>query len=106
MRIAMIGGLDRNERLLADLAARFGHKLEFHGGHMRGRGADGLRALVERADLVVLTPDVNSHGAAQLGKRLAREAGRSVVVLRTCGVRRFRALLEAVARREALPLVA
>ena len=97
MRIAMIGGLDRNERLLRDLAAERGHQLEFHGGHMRGRGADELRALVERAELVILTPDVNSHGAVQLGKRAAREAGRDFVVLRTCGVSRFRTLLDGLA---------
>jgi Uncharacterized protein conserved in bacteria (DUF2325) len=101
MRIAMIGGLDRNERLLQDLARSHGHHLEFHTGHMRGRGAGELRALVERADLVLLTPDVNSHGAVQLGKRVAREAGRHFVVLRTCGVARFRTLLEALDVRQA-----
>jgi len=101
MRIAMIGGLDRNERLLQDLAAGYGHHLEFHGGHMRGRGAGELRALVERADLVVLTPDVNSHGAVQLGKKVAREAGRHFVILRTCGVARFRTLLDAIEARAA-----
>ena len=101
MRIAMIGGLDRNERLLQDLARAHGHLLEFHTGHMRGRGAADLRALVERAELVVLTPDVNSHGAVQLGKRAAREAGRGFVILRTCGVARFRTLLEALDTRAA-----
>ena len=101
MRIAMIGGLDRNERLLQDLAAGHGHELEFHGGHMSGRGAGDLRSLIERAELIVLTPDVNSHGAVQMGKRLAREAGRNFVVLRTCGVSRFRMLLDALDARRA-----
>ena len=101
MRIAMIGGLDRNERLLQDLAAARGHVLEFHGGHMKGRGAGDLRTLVERAELVVLTPDVNSHGAVQLGKRVAREAGRTFVILRTCGVARFRTLLDDLEARPA-----
>lgn len=94
MRIAMIGGLDRNERLLEELARQRGHELEFHHGRMAGRGADGLRSLIERAELVILTPDVNSHGAVQLGKRVARESGRQVVVLRTCGVSRLRAVLD------------
>ncbi|WP_373048681.1 DUF2325 domain-containing protein [Vulgatibacter sp.] len=101
MRIAMIGGLDRNERLFEQLAATYGHELEFHGGHMSGRGAGELRSLVERAELVVLTPDVNSHGAVQLGKKAARESERPFVVLRTCGVSRFRALLDALATRQA-----
>jgi hypothetical protein len=101
MRIAMVGGLDRNEALLTKLAAEAGHELEFHHGRLAGRGADVLRSLALRTDLLVLTPDVNSHGAVQLGKRLAREVGRPYVVLRTCGVARFRALLDALAARTA-----
>jgi hypothetical protein len=101
MRIAMVGGLDRNEALLVRLAAESGHELEFHHGRMAGRGADTLRSLAQRSDLLVLTPDVNSHGAVQLGKRLAREVNRPYVVLRTCGVARFKALLEELATRPA-----
>lgn len=102
MRIAMIGGLDRNERLLREIAEDRGHTLEFHSGNVNGRGAQDLRSLVERAELVVLTLDINSHGAVQLGKRLAREAERPWVVLRTCGVARFRTLLDALDRRAAV----
>lgn len=97
MHITMIGGLDRNERLLRDLAHSQGHSLEMHSGRMCGRGALELRALVERSDFVILTPDVNSHGAVQLGKKLAREQKRPWVILRTCGVARFRTLLEGLA---------
>lgn len=100
MNIAMIGGLDRNERLLRQLAHSQGHRLEMHSGRMCGRGAVELRALVERADFVILTPDVNSHGAVQLGKKWAREQERPWVILRTCGVARFRTLLDALASRQ------
>lgn len=100
MNIAMIGGLDRNERLLRDLAHAHGHRLETHQGRMSGRGAMELRSLVERSDFVILTPDVNSHGAVQLGKKWAREQGRPWVILRTCGVARFRTLLDALAVRQ------
>lgn len=94
MRIAMVGGLDRNETLFQQLAKRQGHSLQIHSGRLCGRGAGELRTLVERSDLVVLTPDVNSHGAVQLGKKLSREHDRPFVILRTCGVARFRALLD------------
>lgn len=97
MKIAMIGGLDRNERLFEELARSHGHQLEFHTGRLSGRGAGELRSLVDRSDVVVLTPDVNSHGAVQLGKKVARESGRGFVILRTCGVARFRSLLESLA---------
>ncbi|MFN7133974.1 MAG: DUF2325 domain-containing protein [Myxococcales bacterium] len=101
MHIAMIGGLDRNERLFERLAAEHGHTLELHDGKLAGRGGDALRSLVTRAQLVVLTPDVNSHGAVQLGKRVAREYGVPFVVLRTCGTSRFRALLDGLDARKA-----
>lgn len=101
MRIAMIGGLSRNDRLFETLAQEQGHSLELHDGHVSGRGSGNLRSVVTRADLVVLTPDVNSHAAVQQGKRLAREYGVPFVVLRTCGVSRFRALLDAIATRQA-----
>lgn len=100
MNIAMIGGLDRNERLLRELAHTWGHRLEMHSGRMCGRGTIELKALVERADFVILTPDVNSHGAVQLGKKWAREQGRPWVILRTCGVARFRTFLEALAGKQ------
>ncbi len=101
MRIAMIGGLSRNDRLFESLAKEHGHTLELHDGHVSGRGTDALRSVVTRAELLVLTPDVNSHAAVQLGKRLARELSVPFVVLRTCGVSRFRALLEALDARAA-----
>src|SRR5262249_8394527 len=93
MRIAMVGGLDRNESLLSRLAGEAGHEMRFHHGRRAARGGGTLRALVSASDVLVLTPDVNSHGAVQLGKRLARELGSPWVVLRTCGVARFRTLL-------------
>jgi hypothetical protein len=60
MRIGWIGGRERNETQLERIAAQSGHRLEFHSGHVGGRGAGDLRALVERSDFVVLVTDVNS----------------------------------------------
>ena len=75
MRIAWIGGLERNERELERIAVRGGHGLEFHSGHVGGRGAGDLRAMIERSDLVVILTDVNSHGAVLLAKKMATGTG-------------------------------
>jgi hypothetical protein len=96
MHIGWIGGIERNEAQLAAQAAAAGHELEFHPGHLGGRGSAELRRLVERSDLVIILTQVNSHGAVQLAKRWARHRGRSHVVLRRCNGRAFERLLEAL----------
>jgi len=93
MNIAIVGGVERNETELESLARRAGHRLEYHGGHIGGRGADGLRAAIERADVVVLQTVVNSHGSMYLAKKLVRQLGKHLVVVRTCGPSRLLALL-------------
>jgi len=100
MRIGWIGGRERNETQLDRIAEKSGHVLEFHSGHVGGRGAGDLRALVERSDLVVIVTDVNSHGAVLLAKKLAQRMGRASLVIRRCGTARFRALLDALALRD------
>jgi len=94
MNIAVVGGVERNETELASLAHRAGHRLEYHGGHVGGRGAEGLRAAIERADVVVLQTVVNSHGSMYLAKKLARQLGKRLRVVRTCGPSRLLALLD------------
>ncbi len=83
MKIAWIGGLDRNERALEEIAATAGHRLFFHCGDVRGRGAEELRGLVKRADVVVVVTSVNSHGGVLFAKKFARQAGRPVVITRS-----------------------
>lgn len=100
MRIGWIGGRERNETQLERIAERSGHTLEFHSGHVGGRGAGDLRALVERSDFVVIVTDVNSHGAVLLAKKLAQRAGRASLVIRRCGTARFQALLDAFTTRD------
>jgi hypothetical protein len=101
MRIGWIGGRERNETQLERIAAKSGHSLEFHSGHVGGRGADGIRALVERSDFLVIVTDVNSHGAVLLAKKIAQQLGRASLVIRRCGSARFQALLDAINVREA-----
>lgn len=100
MRIGWIGGRERNEGQLERIAEDRGHVLEFHSGHVGGRGAGDLRALVERSDFLVIVTDVNSHGAVLLTKKVAQRLGRASLVIRRCGTSRFAALLDALAIRE------
>ena len=96
MRIAWIGGLDRNQGELQRLAAQRGHLLDFHTGNTHGRGASELRAIVERANFVIILTDVNSHGGVLLAKRTSSKAGKGALVMRKCGRARFVQLLEAL----------
>lgn len=100
VRIAMIGGLDRNESEFSEIAARSGHVVELHTGHMNGRGADTLRSAIARADLVVLVTEVNSHGAVQLARRLCQRAGKSPLIVRKCGAARFGQITDALKIQE------
>lgn len=93
MNIAWIGGVSRGERILEREAEMRGHRLECHTGRTAGRGVLTLRAAVERADLVVAITDVNSHNAVQYARSVARELDRPFVLMRKCGLARFRALL-------------
>jgi len=101
MRIGWVGGLTRSEAQLERMAANAGHMLEFHSGDVGGRGASDLRSLIERVDFVMIITDINSHGAVILAKRLAQKLGRGAVVVRSSGVSRFQAFLDALAIREA-----
>jgi hypothetical protein len=100
MRIGWIGGREKNETALERIAERSGHELLFHSGHVGGRGANDIRALVERAEFLIIVTDVNSHGAVLLAKKMAQRAGRASLVIRRCGSARFQALLDALATRE------
>ena len=106
MRIAWIGGLDRNEAQLKRMAAQAGHRLDFHKGDTGGRGAAELRAMVERADLVIVLTDVNSHGGVQLARRICQRLGREAMIMRRCGAAQFQQLLAALAAGDGQVLAA
>ena len=93
MRIGVVGGVERCEPVFRDIAERAGHTLAYHGGHMGGSGANALAELVARSHLVIVTTDVNSHGAVQLTRRLARKAGVPIVLHRRCSPARFAAIV-------------
>lgn len=96
MRIGWVGGVERYEAQLERIAAIAGHQLEYHGGDVRGRGAQALEGLVERCQLIVILTETNSHGAVQLARKLARQRGRGTLLLRKSGIARFTQLLDAI----------
>lgn len=98
MRIAVIGGVERNERQLEEIASSQGHALEYHGGHMKGRGPDEVLRLVRRCDLVIVTTDVNSHTAVMVARKAARAEGKEVLLTRSGSPSKFRELLKELAR--------
>lgn len=98
MKIAWIGGLDRAEEAYERAAHAAGHRLEVHDGKVGGRRSDGLRRIVERADLVVVLTAINSHGAVEIARRAARENGIPFVLFDRCGIARFRELLTGLDR--------
>jgi hypothetical protein len=100
MKIALVGGLDRREAELTELARRAGHRLEWHSGHVTGRGADALRGIVERCEVVVILTQVNSHGGMYLAKKLARQLGRETLVWRKCGTTRLGELLSELTKTD------
>ena len=95
MHIGIVGGLDRAEPLLARIAADAGHSVEFHTGRTNTRGMAQLDALVERAELVVVCTDINSHGGVQYARRLAARRGRPLVIVRRLGAKSFAELCAA-----------
>jgi len=81
-RIVLIGGHTRNVQRLIERGRMAGWKIERHSGVVKGRGTRELRAQVERADIVVITTRVNSHGSMFLAKDYARRLGRFITVIR------------------------
>lgn len=79
-RIAIVGGIERNQGLYERIAAEAGVEVGYHGGHLRGRGPDAQSDLVRRSDLVIVLTQVNSHGAVKLARAEARRFGVPVVV--------------------------
>jgi len=93
VRIAVIGGLRRNEAEIERRADAGGHTAEFHTGRVGGRHALELEAIVERCDLAIIVTTVNSHGAMHIAKKIAARHGRRAMIARTCSPSRFSTIL-------------
>jgi hypothetical protein len=94
MRVGIVGGLDRSGHAFQRVAREHGHEVEHHTGDMHGHASLELERLVDRADLVVIVTEINSHIAVQLTRRLLRARARPPVLVRRLGVARLLALLD------------
>jgi hypothetical protein len=96
MRIGIVGGIDRAARDLEAVARAGGHQLETHTGVIKGgASAASLRALVARADLVLVLTDVNSHNGVAIARRAARLHHRPLRIMRRLGASHLAAFLTA-----------
>lgn len=93
VRVVVVGGPLRGAMRLASEAELGGARLEWHDGDTAGTGVRELRSLIRRADLVVITTDVNSHRGVEVAKQEARRAGRPFTLVRSCSGSRVRELL-------------
>ncbi len=95
MRIGIVGGMDRSAGALRDVATAGGHEIEFHTGVVSSTSAAlSLKALVGRAELVVVVTDVNSHNGVRAARREARLRHRPLKIARRLGTAQLAALLE------------
>jgi len=96
MKIAVVGGIERNESQMARMAENSGHILESHTGRIGGRGSNELRRLIEKSSFVIIQITVNSHGGVQLAKRVAKQSGIPSIVVPRIGAAAFSELLEKI----------
>jgi hypothetical protein len=82
LRIVLIGGHTRNARHLIERGRIAGWKIERHSGEVGGRGTQELRSQIARADIVIITTQVNSHGGMFRAKEYARRLGRFTTIIR------------------------
>jgi hypothetical protein len=99
MRIAVIGGIDRSANELVRMAKNAGFRMETHTGRTKGRGAEEIRAVVKRSDMVVIVTNVNSHGGMGVAKDAAQKLNRDWVIMRTCGPSKFQEVLDSLAQK-------
>ncbi len=106
MRVAFVGGMDRNESALIAAGRQRGIDVEVHYGDVRGRGADALAGVVARADHVIVVTGTNSHGGVKLAKQYAHAHGKQVWIMRACGLALAKRVLDDVATGRDLAQVA
>ncbi len=98
MRIAIIGGLDRNENRYTEIASLSGHTIESHNGRIHGRGSDEIKKIISRASLVVIQMTVNSHGGVHLAKRMTRKEHKPALIIPRLGRSGLEMLLDRINR--------
>lgn len=102
LRIGLVGGVHRSEVPLARAASAVGCELELHTGEMAGRRTQGLAAMINRVDLLIIVTDVNSHNAVQTARRLASSRGCRHILLRRCSPARLAELVRSLSASQPL----
>ncbi len=95
-KIGIVGGLKRLERGYCEVVRRLGGECLFHSGEMKS-GAQGLRQLVDKSDVVVCITSVNSHGAMNTVKKQCKRCQKQFCPLNGAGVSSLENLLLAMA---------
>jgi len=86
-RVVIVGGHERSVRRLMQQGPSNGWIIESHTGDIGGRGIEELRAAIGRADIVVISTRINSHGSMFVAKDWARRLGRPAIILRGTGLK-------------------
>ena len=94
MRVGIIGGKELSSTRYEEVAAAVGYQVEFHDGHMAGRGTAALDAIVQRCDLIVIVTQINSHAAVRRAQKFCRRERRPVFIVRRFGLRSFATIVQ------------
>lgn len=98
LRIAIVGGRERNELPLGRAAKGLGMDLSFHDGKVAGTGSATLQRLAQSSDAIVILTDVNSHRGVLTAKEAARAYHTPFLLLRRLSVSRLEDLKSTVLR--------
>jgi hypothetical protein len=101
MHIVVIGGREKNEVELTQIATHRGYSIECHDGNVAGRGSASIRHAVARATLVVIVTEINSHSGVLTAKRQAQRSNKLTMVVSRLSSARLRGLLDAIDQRRA-----
>ncbi len=99
MRIAIIGGREKNQSDLIQIAKAAGYELEFHDGQPASGSSHTIRNIVARAELVVVITEINSHSGVFIAKKEAQRFKKPTMVIRSFSSARLRGLIDALDRR-------
>jgi hypothetical protein len=94
MRVGIIGGKEISQTRYAEVAQAADSQVEFHDGHMAGRGSEALATLVSRCDVIVIVTQINSHAAVRMAQKYCRKRGRRVLIVRRFGLHSFASIVQ------------
>lgn len=91
-KIAIVGGAEKTMPEYRCVVQELGGEYLYHDGRT-GNGADRLRRVICRADVVVCITSINSHGAMKMAKSFCKRKGKRLLMTREAGVQSLREIL-------------